>query len=111
MLGGILLKIFVGVAIGAAAAGTAVVVYNIITKSNIVDKIREKIREKLKKQNKDENEIEEKMDRILRGEIKKKAEHSVDVDVFFARYRKPETITIDADGISDDIHVGDVIYV
>lgn len=103
----ILLRVIIGVVAGAAAVGTAAVIYEIITKSNIAEKIKEGFKKKRAEKDTNENKMENAFSAIVK-EVQK---DSVNVDVFFgtAEETEVEEITIYADEISDDIDSGNWI--
>ena len=131
----ILLKVIIGVVAGAAAVGTAAAVYEIISRSNIVEKIKEAVRKK--KANKDKektpfekiveeaqknsesvesffgvnNTTEDKETDPFAAVIKEVQKKSVSVDVIFntAEGTKHEEYTLYADEVADDIKEGELI--
>ena len=109
----ILLRALIGVAVGAST----IAVYNVITKSNLAEKIKKVFSRGKYIEIEDENPLEE--------IIKKKQENSETLDVFFgiisevqsksvsvnvfygnARRIKMEEVTVVADKVADDIEEG-----
>lgn len=103
----ILLNVIAGFAIGVGVVGAAAVVYNIITKSNIA----EKIKEELFRKRPDIDPIEIKENDIFAAIVNKKQKDSVNVDAFFGNKKAPKIVkvTLIADEIADDIKEGDWI--
>ena len=103
----ILLKVIAGVAIGVAAVGAAVVVYDIINKSNIAEKIKEVFFRKRSEMDPTENKEND----IFTAIVKEKQKDSVNVDVFLGNIEDPEieNVTLVADEVADDIKEGDWI--
>ncbi len=103
----ILLRVLIGVVAGAAAAGAAAVIYEVITKNNIVEKIKEAFTKKRANKSTDKAKSENAFSAIVK-EVQK---DSVNVDVFFgtANGTEVEEVTLYADEISADIHPGDLI--
>lgn len=93
----ILLRVFIGVAIGAST----VAIYNIITKSNIAKKIKEVFFQKRAT----EDTIENKAENPFAAIVKEVQKDSVSVDVFFGHGDNVETeeVTVVADEVADDI--------
>ena len=125
MLGGILLRVLVGVAVGttagAAVAGTAYIVYKVLTKKQIKEDVVEQI------QNQASEEIQKKIfDIKIKKKIKKGETYSLnDIDewecaeentvVVEARDKQRNVIISDiavtGDEFGDDIRIGSVIEI
>lgn len=99
-----LIKMLVSAVIGTAVLSTASVVYDIITKSNIAEKIKEVFFKK--RTTKDIKESD-----TFAAMVKEKEKNSVNVDVFFGNSEalEIERITLMADEVDDDIEEGDWI--
>ena len=121
MIGGILLRVLVGVAAGAlataAVAGTAYVVYKIINKDNIKKDVKEQIQDKTT-----EETLSKLFDIKVKEKISKGETHKVD-DI--ERWAEEDTVVVDVrdknkntiipnvivtgDEFGDDVRVGSVI--
>ena len=99
----------IGVVIGGTAVSTAAIIYNIISKSNIAEKIKEVFFRN--RAAKDENITANTEENPFAAIVKEKQKDSVSVDVFLGNADdiKTEEVIVEADEVADDINEGDWI--
>lgn len=104
-MGGLLLKILVGAAIGGAAVGAGVAIYKYVTKQRLEDAVKEEV------------ENNDALKDIFAAKVKEKSDDAVTIDFFDdldSDSVDETTFTatdLDADEIGDEISEGDFIFV
>lgn len=97
----IFVKVLIGVVVGAAVA----IVYGVITKNNIVQKIKEALAKKKSVQNK----VHKKATNAFAALVKEIQKDSVNVDVFFGKTEDAEIEEVKISGKAKDIREGEWI--
>jgi len=106
-VGDILLRVLIGAFIGATVVGTSAVIHEILSESNIVEKIKKAFTKKRATKDTDENKTSNPFGAIVR----EKQKDSVNVDVFFNTTEETdvENVTVYANKVADDIEEGEWI--